>query len=241
MKKVILFITTLFTLSTAVKAQTFTFQDTVYCTPTGTGLSSFYNEINNTSSTDSIIVDWKIIYTDFPNDWLNWSGGGMRNGICDNRTCYQFRATMVGATQRSLKYAPGRGDFHLQTQDFNTTTSGGTHYITVRFFNIANGDSATTTFAVSHSTASVSSVSKINDDVVLYPNPAVNEVNILFNSYTDIRNIAIYNNIGRLVTVYKTTGSSANLNIESLPSGSYFARLVNDKGEISSTRRFTKQ
>jgi hypothetical protein len=76
----------------------------------------------------------------------------------------------------------------------------------------------------------------------LYPNPAHNEVNLVYNTTADIKNIAVYNIIGKVIAVYKVTeNNSANLNLENLPSGIYFARLINSQGNVVVTRKFTKQ
>jgi hypothetical protein len=75
----------------------------------------------------------------------------------------------------------------------------------------------------------------------LYPNPALNEINVVYDGSADVKDIAVYNLIGRVMMVYKVTGSSANLNIENIPAGIYFVRLLNTHGNVVITRRFTKQ
>ena len=46
--------------------------------------------------------------------------------------------------------------------------------------------------------------------------------------------------IGKPVMVYRVTGNSAKLNIESLPSGVYFVRMADAQGKVT-TRKFTHQ
>jgi hypothetical protein len=77
--------------------------------------------------------------------------------------------------------------------------------------------------------------------VSLYPNPANSEVNVVYDEAADIKSIGIYNIIGKLMTVYKVSGKSANLNIENIPAGIYFVRLLNGQGQVVVTRKFTKQ
>lgn len=80
------------------------------------------------------------------------------------------------------------------------------------------------------------------DDMLVYPNPAGNELNIVYDVAADIKNIAVYNLIGKMVAVYKVTGTnSANLNLDSLSPGIYFVRLFNAQGEVVMARRFTRQ
>ncbi len=81
-----------------------------------------------------------------------------------------------------------------------------------------------------------------NGEISMYPNPAHNELNVIFDAASDVKNILVYNIIGRVMSVYKITDSnSANLNLENIPSGIYFVRLINSHGEMVATRKFTKQ
>jgi hypothetical protein len=84
---------------------------------------------------------------------------------------------------------------------------------------------------------------RCTDDVTLYPNPAPgNELNIVYDQSADIKNIAVYNLIGKIVAVYKVTGNnSANLSLETLTPGIYFVRLFNSQGEVVLAKRFTRQ
>ena len=79
------------------------------------------------------------------------------------------------------------------------------------------------------------------EDFVLYPNPAYNELNVVYDASLDVKNIAVYNIIGKVMSVYKVSGTSANLNIENIPSGIYFLRLYNSTGSVILTRKFTRQ
>jgi hypothetical protein len=99
----------------------------------------------------------------------------------------------------------------------------------------------TTCFILDNASAGVPII-KSQDDVVLYPNPAYDNVNVLFNAEAKVKNIAIYNIIGKVMSVYRVTANnSANLNVENIPSGIYFIRLLNTEGGIVATRKFTKQ
>jgi hypothetical protein len=83
---------------------------------------------------------------------------------------------------------------------------------------------------------------KETDETQLYPNPASQEINVIYNAAADIKSIAVYNLIGRIQTVYKVTGNnSANLQLEGMPPGIYFVRLFNSNGEAVVTKKFTKQ
>jgi hypothetical protein len=58
----------------------------------------------------------------------------------------------------------------------------------------------------------------------------------------DVKNIAIFNIKGEQVNMFKVgSTTSASLNVENLPAGIYFVRLMNGNGEVGATRKFTKQ
>lgn len=81
-----------------------------------------------------------------------------------------------------------------------------------------------------------------NDLVTIYPNPARSELNVIFDSKLDIRTIAVYNLIGKVVSVFKvTSGTSARLDIDNIPSGIYFIRLTDSQGKVAATCKFTRQ
>jgi len=123
-----------------------------------------------------------------------------------------------------------------------TGATGGTHWMTVSIYDPTPlGTSQTMTFIINKTTTGVPSVTSSSNDAILYPNPANNELNVVYDASADIKNIAVYNIIGKVMTVYKVTGSNANLNIENIPSGVYFVRLYNDQGNVVVTRKFTKQ
>ena len=232
----------LFFNSNSLKAQSsFTVQhDTVtYTWPGGATAQNIEDAVVNLStvSTDSIVVSWKVVGTDFPSDWK------ANTGICDNNLCYTLPGLWPSTgNMTSNKYAPGNGDFHLQLNLSTVTSTPGCHFVTVRMHNSAIvTDSATETYIVCNVTTGVPTI-KSTDEVVLYPNPASNELNIVYDANADIKNIAVYNIIGKLMTVYKVTGNnSANLNLENIPSGIYFVRLINAHGAVVATRKFTKQ
>jgi len=89
--------------------------------------------------------------------------------------------------------------------------------------------------------AALPALSSREEKSVVYPNPATNDINIVFDENADVKNIALYNVIGKVMNVYKVSGNSANLNIENLPSGIYFVKLYSANGSVVVTRKFTKQ
>lgn len=80
------------------------------------------------------------------------------------------------------------------------------------------------------------------EELSVYPNPATTELNVVYGPGTSVRNIAIYNLIGKVMNVYKAgDAGSANLNLDGIPEGIYYVWLMNPKGDVIATKKFTKQ
>ncbi len=239
MKKFLFFLCTAFTLLgfTSLKAQTYTIEkDTVRLTFSGTDLMYMRDSI--VPLTGSSIIDWKIVSTNFPADWQ-----AQTIGICDNNSCYPWSLLWPsGATKTSHLYSSTSGvrDFHLQLNIKDASTSG-TYYIVVKLTNTTTLADTTQVYAVTFMPTAVPSVSKAIDEISLYPNPTNNDINVVYNANADVKTIAVYNIIGKVMAVYKVSGNSANLSLENVPAGIYFVRLVNSQGEVVVTRKFTKQ
>lgn len=251
MKKFLLgFISCLSLLSPAIiKAQSFTTTaDTVWGTITGTEVK--YNNIVLPSSTP-VTIKWNVAATDFPADWL----APTAFGICDGNTCrYNTQDTLLWRTASSTPgdvftcNYPGAGGSMVfdYSPNFGTgsgVTSNGTHYLSVFLSDgVPLGTTKIITFVISRGTTSTPTIKSGGEgNVMLYPNPANGEVNVVFDANADVKSVAIYNIIGKMMNVYKVAGNSANLNIENVPSGIYFLKLYNSKGNVVVTRKFTKQ
>jgi hypothetical protein len=247
MKKIILSIFCLLTVISARTAfgQGFTVTaDTVWATWTEDPFI-VNDKINDTGATD-VKIKWQVVATDFPIDWAD----SFALGICDNNVCYNntsdtylwnIATGMPGAIITSGTYsARTTGDpFHLQLA--LAAASNGTHYLTVCMKNAAGGTGCTNeTFIINRNNNSVPEVVPGSGQSTLYPNPATNEVNIIYDANSNIKTIAIYNIIGKVMSVFKVSGNSANLDVEHLPSGIYFTRMINSEGGVVATRKFTK-
>jgi len=241
MKKIVLSIVTLLGLiSPAIlKAQSFTMADTVYATVDGTQI--VYDSVMVPTGGSAVKLKWHVISSNFPSDWLTEAAFG----ICDNNQCYNNTGGtyiwngISGPFFTSNTYSVS-GDYHLAL-DLSGVSSG-THWVTVSLSDINSSTSQTATFIITKPVPSAVPAVINSDNIVLYPNPASNELNVVYDASADVKNIAVYNIIGKVITVYKVTANnSANLDIENLPSGIYFVRLMNSHGDVVVTRKFTKQ
>ncbi len=245
MRKTILSLLLLTGLFSTYKANSQTFSvptDTVYATVAGT--ASITNNITNLTS-GSLTIKWKVIATNFPADWLTAAAFG----ICDACGCSNnlgdtsiWNATTSTGTLFNCDYAGPSGAVGLYSLSLNLSgVSAGTHYMTVNINSGLGGTSKNVTFIISKFPAIVNNVFPSTDDIKLYPNPANEDINVVFDANADIKNIAIYNIIGKVMSIYKVTGNSANLTLDGIPAGIYFVRLYNSHGDVVVTRKFTKQ
>ncbi len=221
--------------------------DTVYASWNGSPLSVYNNMVS--ADANKIVVKWKITATDFPRDWADTS----ILGICDNKTCRQNdRDTFLW---NCISNVSSLGSFISDTirpgqkANFDLVldlahASNGTHYLTCSWQSIGGSLAPTkfVTFIVNKFPTEAPVVEKIvNNEISLYPNPAKNEVNVIYSYTQESNTICIYNVIGKLVNVYKFDGASANLNIESIPSGVYFLKFIDVKGDVVAIKKFTKE
>jgi Secretion system C-terminal sorting domain len=249
MKKYLLFAVGLSLCSFLGRAQTATFgltsdpSDTVNVTIAST--ASVYSDVINLTGS-GISFKWRVIATDFPSDWLTATAFS----LCDNNVCRSnsgdalWNSSMGSGTSYTTTYPSNTA--HRDTGSYDilmdlTSASAGSHYVTISMQDEGSGYSKNLTYVINKFPASVATVGNNDNNVQLYPNPARDEVNLVFDAISDIKTISIYNIIGRVVNVYKVNGTSANLSIENIPSGIYFVRLMNSRGEAVVTRKFTKQ
>lgn len=218
-----------------------TAHDTVYATVSG--IATVADNITNRTGSN-VAISWHVLNaTDLPSDWLTSAAFG----ICDNVNCRgnaggQLWNGTSGLSFNSTYYPnsahDSAGNFSLSL-DFSSATTLGTHWVTVQ---ITDGTTTKNeTYVLTKVATAVPAVTANETNVVLYPNPANDEINLVYDANADVKNIAVYNIIGKLMTVYKVSGNSANLNLGNVPSGIYFARLVNANGQVVATRKFTKQ
>lgn len=226
--------------SNTVKAQaSFTTEaDTVWYTVSNDNVN-VHNNITNISSAN-IQIEWKSVATDLPQDWRSANV----LGVCDNSLCRantgDTAITSGSKTFTSADYIPNQpGDFHVQLTGMNSV-SAGTYYLTMNLAEKGGVYDKDITFIFAKWATNVPGVSNM-DDIVLYPNPARAELNVTYNAKTGIKTAAVYNLIGKQLVAYKVGKTSAKLNIDNIPSGIYFLRLMDGNGKVVATRKFTHQ
>jgi len=75
--------------------------------------------------------------------------------------------------------------------------------------------------------------------VVLYPNPADQQLNIALNGMSRISSIAIFDNLGRMVQMLPQSDLNSVINVSALKTGNYFLKINSDKGTTNA--KFVKK
>ncbi len=196
------------------------------------------NSIKSAGSS-SITLQWRLIDKSLG---TNWKFGG----FCDNNVCWGTDTVNSGATFTSLPYGSSFDVFHA-VFDASSAANGSTSWVKMLVRDAAGGGlgySRTLTFIARKSPTGVSTVTATSsENVSIYPVPASDAVNVVFDESLGIRTIAVYNLIGKLMgPVYKPAiNGSAKINIADMPNGIYFLRLMDAGGRVVATRRFTHQ
>ncbi|HTM65067.1 MAG TPA: T9SS type A sorting domain-containing protein [Flavipsychrobacter sp.] len=233
MKRIVLFALVTFGLSFGqVKAQSFSMaRDT---TVIFTGASGDVHNTLTNLTTDPLPITWRMTNSSIASGWVV-------SGVCDINLCYNWAGDVeMGGTKNCTVNPSSNMDFKVQ---YNATGGaiGSSSFITFRFVDGNTGLLKTATFIATKVPTGVVNVSKVDDDVVLYPNPAKDDLNVIFDPNSDVKNIAVYNLIGKIVSIYKVNGNSAKINVSNVPSGIYFVRLLDGQGRVVATRKFTRQ
>jgi hypothetical protein len=228
--------------SSAASAQIITKngKDTAAGHYTGSGQTVVHNDIKS-GSANPVYLKWNVIDYNFGTGWEI-----VNSGFCDNVLCQTAGDPInnlftSGETFKSEPYGSTFGDFKMQFETSNPPV-GSSAYVRVFARDTVSNDTRTLTFIGYVAPAGVASINS-SDDVILYPNPAREAVNVIYDSKAGVKTIAIYNVIGKLVgPIYKPSNNgSAKIDLNEMPNGVYFLRLMDGQGHVLATRRFTRQ
>ena len=220
-------------------AQTFEFQrgDTAMEVYTSGSNMYVYNRPRATSSA-GVTLEWKMTFDGIPASWT-------LTGVCDNISCRSSAESRNSSWKPTMQYddSYSANDFHLAYEDMAAVPNNTSAVAQITVRDVASTSSQkVVTFIASKSATGVVNVTRSDDEVVLYPNPAREHINVLFNANAGVKNIALYNLIGKPVMVYRIQdNNSAKLDLNNVASGVYFMRLLNAQGNVVATRRFTRQ
>ena len=232
MKKIVLTIVALCCfLSETVFGQAFTTQyDTVSASTNAIAIFGSHNTVLTTQTTNLLYI-WKVSGQNLPADWIN---DGF--SLCDGSNCYDTLALTQSHTDTVRANKPAEIQLHVRPG-----TSNVTYYLTLKLRDVGNTTTKYITFLFNKWPTGVANISKTDESVTVYPNPARENVNVIFDENLNAKSVAVYNLIGKVVCYYRTAGNSAAIDLSDVPSGIYFLRLMNAQGEVVATRKFTHQ
>lgn len=224
-----------------VKAQSFTLD---HDTTKGYWVSAGYtvdvkNDLHNTGATTST-YSWKMTNYDFPSGWV-------LEGTCDNNECKATSTPGLKEGTTSFTTLPvnagSTGNFKIMFNG-DAASNNTKATVTLDIANSSGGASKSATFiAYKNPTGIISTTLRHDDEVLIYPNPATNYIDVVYSPSSDVKSITIYNLIGKVVNVYKVTDKNSarcEFNTE-MPSGIYFVRVADSKGNVIATRKITHQ
>lgn len=215
--------------SARVSAQSFTTpHDTITAVVNAEG--KYYNKITNTTA-NPISIKWKIVADDFPTDWRdNFS-------TCDNKLC-ESGAILFDGLERTTDPIPAMSVGEFYVWPVFKTVSYGTHYVKINMNEGLGGSKESWYIFTKNGPSSVSTVTS-GKDVILYPNPAANQVTVLHSERLDVKSVVLTNLSGQAVVSSPAVGVATKLDVAELPKGLYFVRLVNGEGAVVATAKLT--
>lgn len=204
-------------------------------------------------STNDVWLRWNVIgsATNFGPGW-----DMSTSGVCDNIVChfpggpegnifqnnYQYKSNAYDNSAFPIGGAENTPhDFHV-VFTANNPPNGSSAVVRVNVLDTVSMTSRILTFIAYKGSLGITNLSS-SDAVVLYPNPAREAVNVVYDEKAGVRTIAVYNLIGKLVgPLYRPlSAGSARIDVSDMPAGVYFLRLMDAQGRVIATRRFTHQ
>lgn len=75
--------------------------------------------------------------------------------------------------------------------------------------------------------------------ISIYPNPATNFISI--NKDENVRDIAIFNLVGRKLKTFESVEKDEHYDVSDLPNGMYLVQVIDDNKKIVTTQRISKR
>lgn len=234
MRSVLIYLLPILLCMQNVDAQTFSIPlDTTKAVIPATGY--MYNNIKNISS-GVISIDWQVVSHDFPPDWQTTFA------VCDNITCYYngsngtlMNANGTGAAPKTTDtFGAGRSSMFYVLMDLKNANPG-SHYVKM---NMTDGSTSKDSwYFVSKWPTGVVTVDQSSKEFVAYPNPAGQEVNVLYSKASGVSKVELLSLYGQTIGQYQAGNEVTKINLENVSAGIYFVRLLNVQGQQLGTIR----
>lgn len=223
-------------------------------------ISAFTNSYGNANqllliNTDNLgNIIWSKTYGGSSNDELDWwgkpmeltttneiiiAGGTMSFGI-GNEDVYVVKTNECGESycNEQTIVLTTTSSTAIDVSFTVLTTSGGS---LVNTNSIVNSISFAENVLCDSNLVSVNTITDINKNLIIYPNPALNYLNVKINKEFDIQYIELYNITGQKIDAksFEKTNEYIQIDISNLSEGLYFLKVYG-KGEIMETSKFFK-
>jgi Secretion system C-terminal sorting domain/Beta-propeller repeat len=228
-----------FFLSGATESDNYTLQDNV-----GTYYQQGYQPSNCTNSDEAFLVHF---YSSYQKDWLTYFGGvDSCTGIWTSAENPQDMA-LYSSSAGSFLYMVGRtGDFEYssETENFPRVDFDGADEVSYfdPGFNAGQYDGFISMFKVNEIASNINTVESKTDNLVIYPSPSSQQINVLVtNKNGKNLDLIIYNNVGQVVYSQPNVKDGSNtININTLAYG-YYVVLVKDNNLVVDSGRFIEE
>ena len=139
----------------------------------------------------------------------------------------------------NIQYRVGTGTWSSATSTTNSYTitnlQGNTDYEIQVQANCGNGNLSDWSSSVSAHTTNVGIVNFTENNVILFPNPAREYVDIRIDGDVNVTNMEVFDVYGKLINTVNVIDNPTRINVSSLANGMYFVRVTTDKGAVTKT------
>lgn len=150
-----------------------------------------------------------------------------KTGRENNISKFQLQHSIDGLTYTTIATFSPKGD-NSEYEYFHNTPISGKNYYRIIFIE-PSGD-----YRVSNVVTTTVSCDKEETPIVLYPNPAVDNIN--FSGLSGQSEIRVINMHGRVMSAITATSNIATLDISGLPAATYIAQIIDAKQKITNIK-----
>ena len=139
----------------------------------------------------------------------------------------------------NIQYRVGTGTWSSATSTTNSYTitnlQGNTDYEIQVQANCGNGNLSDWSSSVTAHTTNVGIENFTENNVILFPNPAREYVDIRIDGDVNVTNMEVFDVYGKLINTVNVIDNPTRINVNGLANGMYFVRVTTDKGAVTKT------